>query len=103
MGTDERGTPTEVGSQEYWSQNKWQWTVHVGDPSGEGERSVVHGTTDKERFGIGKRNGQVIRLGERILNLFTLDHSLEIIERVNAVIDEGWKNDIERGKKVISK
>jgi hypothetical protein len=80
--------PTEVGGQAYWSQNKWQWTVQVGDPSGEGERSIVTGATDKERFGIGKRNGQVMWLGEKILNLFTLDHSLEVIERVNAVIDE---------------
>jgi hypothetical protein len=29
-----------------------------------------------------------MRLGEKILNLFTLDHSLEVIERVNTVIDE---------------
>lgn len=80
--------PTEVRSQAYWAQNKWQWTVEVGDPSGEGGLLISTGPTDKERFGIGNRNGQVMQLGEKILNLFTLDHSLEVIEKVNAVIDE---------------
>ena len=82
-----RELPTEVMSHEYWSQNTWQWTVQVCDPSGEGERLIKNGTTDKERIGIGQRNGQVARLGEKILNLFDLDHSSEVIEKVNAVID----------------
>ena len=62
--------------------------MEVGDPSGEGGRLISTGTTNKERFGIGNRNGQVMQLGEKILNLFTLNHSLRVIEKVNAVIDE---------------
>lgn len=79
--------PTEVASPAYWNRYSWQWTVEVGDPSGEGNRSIIQGATNMERFGIGERNGQVMRLGAKILNLFELDHSYEVIEKVNAVID----------------
>ena len=80
--------PTDVHSQAYWSQNKWKWTVQVGDPSGEGERLVRTAGTDNECFGICQRNGKVMQIGEKLLNLFTLSHSLQVIEKVNAVIDE---------------
>ena len=86
-GDDVTALPTEVGSPAYWKRYSWQWTVEVGDPSGEGNRSIIHGETEKERFGIGARNGQVAHLGAKILNLFELDHSYEVIEKVNAVID----------------
>ena len=83
--------PTEVASPAYWNRYSWQWTVEVGDPSGEGNRSIIQGATNTERFGIGERNGQVMRLGAKILNLFELDHSYEVIEKVNAVIDAEQK------------
>ena len=79
--------PTDVASAAYWNRYSWQWTVEVGDPSGEGNRSIIQGATNVERFGIGERNGQVVRLAAKLLNLFELDHSYEVIEKVNAVID----------------
>jgi hypothetical protein len=61
--------PTEVASPAYWNRYSWQWTVEVGDPSGEGNRSIIQGGTNVELFGIGERNGQVMRLGAKILNI----------------------------------
>ena len=84
-------------STAYWNQNTWKWSVEVGDPSGKGGRLIAQGTTAKQQFGIGARNGRVIHIGERLLNLFDLDHSYEVIEKVNAVIDAELANRETRG------
>tara|TARA_Y100000748_G_C15301772_1_gene412614 strand:+ start:166 stop:435 length:270 start_codon:yes stop_codon:yes gene_type:complete len=86
-------------SSAYWNQNTWKWSVEVGDPSGEGNRSIIHGANAIEAFGIGARNGRVVHIGERLLNLFDLDHSCEVIEKVNAVIDAELANRETRGVK----
>ena len=86
-------------SSAYWNQNTWKWSVEVGDPSGKGGRLISQGTTAKQQFGIGARNGRVIHIGERLLNLFDLDHSYEVIEKVNAVIDAELANRETRGVK----
>jgi len=92
-----RELPTEVMSAAYWNQNTWKWSVEVGDPSGKGGRLIAQGTTAKQQFGIGARNGRVVHIGERLLNLFDLDHSYEVIEKVNAVIDAELANRETRG------
>tara|TARA_Y100001936_G_C16086897_1_gene682423 strand:- start:1282 stop:1932 length:651 start_codon:yes stop_codon:yes gene_type:complete len=82
----------ELNEDYFKHPGAWIWNVHVSDPSGMGNSSITNATTPETAFGVGKRNGELMMVGEKILNLFTYEHSLHVIAQVKAVVDAELAN-----------
>ena len=82
----------ELNEDYFKHPGAWIWNVHVSDPSGMGNSSITNATTPEAAFGVGKRNGELMMVGEKILNLFTYEHSLHVIAQVTAVVDAELAN-----------
>lgn len=83
---------TQLDEDYFKHPGAWIWNVHVSDPSGMGNSSITNATTPEAAFGVGKRNGELMTVGENILNLFTYEHSLHVIAQVKAVVDAELAN-----------